>query len=299
MLILGATQNPQVGRWIQRHGMRFGADRFVAGETVEDCVAVLRELDSRNLRSYAVALGESLTEPASILRTIETYRTLIERLAEEGTTSTISLKLTNLGVASDEESAFRHAREIIGRAAEHGIFARIDMEESRWVDVTLNSYRRLREEGFDNTGVVLQAYLYRTLADLEALRDYRPNVRVVKGAYLEPASVAHPRKEDVDRNYLRLIDASLECAGFTAIATHDDQAITYAESRLRSGEEAADYEFQLLLGVRPSLQSELAARDHPVRVCVPFGEEWFIYLGRRLAERPANLLFLLSNLVRR
>jgi len=246
-------------------------------------------------------LGESVTDRAAVARIVATYRQVARRLGGEPLPATMAMKLTHLGLAIDERLALDNARQILAVAAEHGIFIRLDMEASRFVDATLRIYRRLRAEGIDNTGIVLQAYLYRTAADLRALVDEVDlNVRLVKGAYLEPPSVAYPSKHDVDRNYLDLIDAALGRAAFTAIATHDDAAIAHAARRIASAPDRlrGRCEFQLLLGVRPQLQNALVADGHPVRVCVPYGADWYVYFGRRLAERPANVLFVLRNLVR-
>jgi len=175
----------------------------------------------------------------------------------------------------------------------------MDMEESRWVDATLRIYRRLREDGHENTGTVLQSYLYRTEADLGSLLDLKPNLRFVKGAYLEPPDVAYPDKADVDAGYVRLVERSLREGGFTAIATHDERliehSIAFAEREAISRER---FQFQMLYGVRPQLQLDLVRRGFAVLVATPFGPDWYRYLMRRLAERPANTFFFLKNLVR-
>lgn len=300
--ILAAANSRRLERVGRRYGMRLGASRFVAGETLDDCVATLRELSSRGLRSYAIVLGESVGDRAAVAEIVETYQEVARRLGSEPLPATMAMKLTHLGLAIDERLAYENARTILSVAAEHGVFVRLDMEASPFVDATLRTYRRLRAEGVDNTGVVLQAYLYRTEQDLRALIDELDlNVRLVKGAYLEPPSVAYPHKPDVDRSYLRLIELALGNAAFTAVATHDDAAIVHAARRIASAPDRLDgrYEFQLLHGVRPQLQHDLVAGGHPVRVCVPYGADWYVYFGRRLAERPANVLFVLRNLVRR
>jgi len=189
---------------------------------------------------------------------------------------------------------------IVERAGELGNFVRIDMEESRYVDPTLELYRRLRAAGHDNVGVVLQSYLYRSEDDLESLLPLRPNVRLVKGAYLEPEDVAYPKKEDVDAAYERLLERSLREAAFTAVATHDERlierTIDLAAHEKIGGER---FEFQMLFGVRPQLQLELVRRGYGVRVATPYGPDWYPYLMRRLAERPANVLFFAKSLVQR
>lgn len=300
--ILAAANNRRLERVGRRYGMRLGASRFVAGETLDDCISTLHDLSARGLRSYAIVLGESVSDRAAVAEIVETYQDVARRLGSEPLPATMAMKLTHLGLAIDEQLAFDNARTILSVASENDVFVRLDMEASPFVDATLRIYRRLRAEGIDNTGVVLQAYLYRTEQDLLGLIDEVDlNVRLVKGAYLEPAAVAHPHKPDVDRNYLKLIDLALGNAAFTAVATHDDAAIVHAARRIASAPDRLDgrYEFQLLHGVRPQLQSDLVAGGHPVRVCVPYGGDWYVYFGRRLAERPANVLFVLRNLVRR
>jgi proline dehydrogenase len=300
-LILAGTQSATMRRWARRYGPRFGATRFVAGETMDDCVAVLRELQEAGLLGYAIILGESVTDRLEIALTVEAHHLLVRRLASEMLPATMSLKLTHLGLAVDEDLAFEGAREILVEASKHKMYIRLDMEDSQWVDATLRIYRRLRDAGVSNTGVVLQAYLHRTLDDLRSLLDLELNVRVVKGAYLEPTNVAFASKRQVDSNYLRLIDEALAGAQFTAIATHDGRAIEHVAAKVTAGGAAlaGRYELQMLYGVRPQLQRKLAAEGHPVRVCVPYGKDWFVYFGRRLAERPANVLFVLRSLVAR
>jgi proline dehydrogenase len=295
-VILAATRSDRLRGLGRRYGMRLGARRFVAGEQLEDCIAVLRRLAGEGLRGYAILLGESVHDRQAVARTVHTYVSVIERLGQEGLPITMSLKLTHLGLLIDEALAFESARRILGAGAAAGMFARLDMEGSPTVDSTLRIYRRLRAEGLDNTGVVLQAYLHRTPADLAGLLDHGLNVRIVKGAYLEPPSVAIARKGDVDRQYVELARAALKHAAFTAVATHDERIIAALGDAI--ARRSSDYELQMLYGVRPALQSRLTAEGHPVRVCVPYGGDWFVYFGRRLAERPANVLFVVRSLLR-
>ncbi len=290
--ILAATGNGALAALGRRYGMRLGASRFVAGETLGDCVGVLRELHARGLAGYAVLLGESVTARAAVHAAVRAYEPVAARLGAERIGATMSIKLTHFGLLIDEELAFRSARAVIGAAAAHGVFVRLDMEESAHVDATLRTYRRLRAEGLDNTGVVLQAYLYRSPDDLRALLPLGVNVRIVKGAYLEPPSVAFPRKRDVDQRYVELARAALAGAAFTAVATHDDRMIDALAGA------TGEHELQLLYGVRPQLQDRLVQQGRRVRVCVPYGGDWFVYFGRRLAERPANLLFVARGVMR-
>ena len=288
-MILAAADSRRVQRLVRRHGMRLGAGRFVAGETLDECVLVLRSLNERGLRANTTLLGEGVRDEAQAAAVTAAYEEVVQRLADEGLRANVALKLTHLGLELDEEVAYGNVKRIVG----HGSFIRIDMEQSAFVDATLRIYRRLRGDGLDNVGTVLQAYLYRSEADLGGLLPLQPNLRLVKGAYLEPAEIAYPRKPDVDAAYVRLLEASLSGDGYTAVATHDERLIEHA---IRFAD--AVLELQMLYGVRPKLQAELAARGYQVLVATPYGPEWYPYLMRRLGERPANLLFFAKNLIR-
>jgi proline dehydrogenase len=275
--------------------MQLGAARFVAGETLDECVQVLRRLNEQGLYANTTLLGEGVLEPTQTERVVVAYREVIDRLASEQLRANVALKLTHLGLEIDEELAYANIRTLV----ELGSFVRIDMEQSEFVDATLRIYRRLREDGFDNVGTVLQAYLYRTPDDLESLLPLSPNLRLVKGAYLEPEKVAYPHKADVDAAYVRLFERMLDAAGHTAIATHDEQLIEHAIGYASAHDIPNDrFELQLLYGVRPQLQLALARRGYKVLVATPYGPEWYPYLMRRLGERPANLLFFLKNTIR-
>jgi proline dehydrogenase len=275
--------------------MRLGAGRFVAGETLDECIAVLRRLNEQGLWANTTLLGEGVLEPAQTESVVAAYREVIERIASEGLRANVALKLTHLGLEIDEELAYANLRRLL----ELGSFVRIDMEQSQFVDATLRIYRRLREDGFDNVGTVLQAYLYRTPGDLESLLPLAPNLRLVKGAYLEPEQVAYPRKADVDAVYARLVERMLAAGGHTAVATHDEQLIEHTIAFADAHDIANDrFEFQMLYGVRPQLQLDLVRRGYKVLVATPYGPEWYPYLMRRLGERPANLLFFLKNTFR-
>jgi proline dehydrogenase len=280
--------------------MRLGASRFVAGETLDECVEVLRGLNERGFHANTTLLGEDVYEKVEAAAVVEEYLRILERIHSEGLRVNVALKLTHLGLDVAEPLAEENLRRVVERAAEVDNFVRIDMESSAAVDPTLRIYRSLRETGLDNVGAVLQSYLFRTPDDLEALLPLRPNLRLVKGAYLEPPEVAYPRKEDVDAAYLRLVERSLRGEGYTAVATHDERmlehTIAFAE---REGIGRDRFELQMLYGVRPQLQADLVARGFKVLVATPFGPEWFPFFTRRLAERPANLGFVLRNLVRR
>jgi proline dehydrogenase len=297
--ILVAADNPQVRRVVSKHGMRLGGSRFVAGETVDDAVRVLRGLNERGLYANTTLLGEGIRDEAEARAVSDEYVVLVDRLADEELRANVALKLTHLGLELGEDVAYENVRRVVARAQDRATFIRIDMEQSSYVDATLRIYRRLREAGLDAVGTVLQSYLYRSEDDLESLLPLQPNLRLVKGAYLEPQEVAYPKKPDVDAAYVRMLETMLRGGGYTAIATHDEQIIEHA---IRfAGEHAVPndtFEFQMLYGVRPQLQLDLVQRGYKVRVATPYGPEWYPYLMRRLGERPANALFLVRNLLR-
>jgi proline dehydrogenase len=298
-VILAASDSPRLQRFVQKYGFRLGAARFVAGETLDDAVPVLRRLNESGLLTNTTLLGEGVREEAETRAVVTAYQELLDRIQAERLRTNVALKLTHLGLVLDEELAYRNVTEVVEHAAGRGNFVRIDMEESDHVDATLRIYRRLREAGHGNVGTVLQSYLFRSEDDLAALLPLNPNLRIVKGAYLEPADVAYPQKSDVDAAYASLVEMSLEGEGFTAVATHDEalieRTIAFARERAIPNER---FQFQMLYGVRPRLQLDLVARGYAVLVATPYGPDWYRYLMRRLAERPANLLFFLRSLVR-
>lgn len=298
-LILAAADDRHVRRFVRAHGMRLGAARFVAGETLDECVVVLRRLNDQGLAANTTLLGEGVREQAEAAGVVAAYEDVIARLAAEKLRANVALKLTHLGLELGEEVAYANVRRLVEAAQAVESFLRIDMEESAFTDATLRIYRRLREDGFERVGTVLQSYLYRSEQDLEELLPLQPNLRIVKGAYLEPPEIAYPRKADVDEAYARMVETSLLGAGYTAVATHDEQlierAIAFADRR---GIGRDRFEIQMLYGVRPRLQLDLARRGFTVRVATPYGPEWYPYLMRRLGERPANALFFLRNLIR-
>jgi proline dehydrogenase len=297
--ILAAADSRALRRVVRRHGMRFGAGRFVAGETLDEAVVVLRALEGKGLLTNTTILGEDVTSEAETAAVAASYERVLERLAAERLRTNVALKLTHLGLSLDEELAYDNVLGLVDTATRLGSFVRIDMEESARVDATLRIYRRLREAGRDRVGTVLQSYLYRSEADLERLLELGPNLRFVKGAYLEPPEVAYPRKEDVDAAYARLVERSLLAGGFTAVATHDERLLERLLAfAAREGVPRDRFQLQMLYGVRPALQLQLAQRGYDVLVATPYGPDWYRYLMRRLAERPANVLFLARNLVR-
>lgn len=298
--ILAAAESPRLQRFVRLHGMRLGASRFVAGETLDQAVVVLRGLNEKGLAANTTLLGEGVGTETEARVVVDAYREILDRIAAERLRVNVALKLTHLGLTFDEQLALTNVRELVGHAGRLGNFVRLDMEDSPYVDATLRIFRSLREGGHENVGTVLQSYLYRSPADLEALLDLEPNLRFVKGAYLEPPELAHPDKKDVDEAYRRLVERSLVAGGFTAVATHDEELIAHAKSFAQeNGVERSRFQFQMLYGVRGQLQLDLVRQGYDVLVATPYGPDWYRYLMRRLAERPANVLFIARNLVRR
>jgi proline dehydrogenase len=299
-VILRAADDRHVQRFMSRYGMRLGASRFVAGETLDACVAVLRRLAQRGLHANTTLLGESVRDPAEAEGVAGEYVRILERLHAEQLPCNVALKLTHLGLELDEQLAYANVERVVQVAERFESFVRIDMEQSSVLEATLRIYRRLREAGHDRVGTVLQSYLYRTEADLESLLPLEPNLRFVKGAYLEPPEIAYRDKTDVDAAYRRLVEAALRNGAYAAIATHDEGLIEHCLAFAdREGIGRDRFELQMLYGVRPGLQLELVRRGYKVLVATPFGQEWYPYLMRRLAERPANLAFFARNLLRR
>lgn len=281
------------------------ARRFVAGETIDEAIAVTRSLNGRNMHVTLDYLGESVSTIDEAQAARDEILRLLERIDKENLDATVSVKLSQLGLKIDPRQTYENIRCLVAAAKEVDNKIRIDMEESSVVDVTLDIYRRLRfDENFDNVGVVVQSYLYRTEEDVAELIAHGAGVRLCKGAYMEPANVAFPSKDDTDANFVSLMQMLLseearQNGVYLGVATHDEQMVEATKNfSAKQGIAAADYEFQMLYGVRRDLQTELVDQGYQVRVYVPYGTAWYPYFVRRLAERPANLWFFLSNLIR-
>ena len=278
--------------------------RFVAGTTVDDALRACEEVNREGMSASLDSLGESVTEQSQALRSAEVYYDLLDEIRRRGLQAHVSLKLTQMGLDLDPGMAERLVCEIVQRAAAAESFVRIDMEGSEYTEKTIAMTERIhREAGLaGRVGTVLQAYLYRTEADTERLLGQGIRIRLCKGAYKEPAEIAFARKEDVDANYLRLMERMV-CSDaphvFCGIATHDERIVD--RMRALAAEKAiakTAFEFQMLYGIRRDLQRKLVSEGFGVRVYIPFGTEWYPYFMRRLAERPANVLFLAKNFFR-
>lgn len=297
-LLYLANRRP-VYRLIMRHDLLRGlTQRYVAGEELADGIVVAETLNTQGLLVSLDHLGESVTSVAAARRAVTAYLDALEAIASEQVEGNISLKLTQLGLDLSRELCVSHLRTILDRARQLQTFVRIDMESSAYTERTLDVHRELWDAGFRNVGIVLQAYLYRTAGDVERAIDMGVQVRLCKGAYLEPPRVAFPTKAEVDANYARLLERLLTAGNHPAIATHDERLINRALEIARANNVAPEsFDFEMLYGVRRDLQLRLVSAGHRVRVYLPYGHEWYPYLIRRLAERPANLGFFVRSLL--
>jgi proline dehydrogenase len=275
--------------------------RFVAGETLEEAIGVVKKLNQQNLQVTFDHLGESVTQELEARKARDEYLRALDAIAASKVNSQVSVKLTQVGLDLSPDLCLDNLRQIVTRAKAIGTLVTIDMEDSQQTQITLNVFKTLREE-FDNVGAVIQAYLYRSEEDMRALRELGASVRLCKGAYKEPPSVAFPQKKDVDANMIKLaqifLDAELNGA-YLAMATHDEKLINWTKEYTATHKIGRKrFEFQMLYGIRSDLQRQLAAEGYTMRVYVPYGTHWYPYFMRRLAERPANVIFLMSNLFR-
>jgi proline dehydrogenase len=272
--------------------------RFIAGENIDDALNAIRELNALGITASFDHLGESISSKAEAETDVVEYLHVLDRIEEEGIASNISIKPTQLGLDVAEELCLENLERLLVAAKRHNNFVRIDMEDSPRTDATLRIFFSLRQR-FDNVGIVLQAYLYRTEKDLADVLAAGGRVRLCKGAYDEPESVAFPDKADVDRNFVKLMQIMLRSGIYHGIATHDDSMINATKefsARERIPNEA--WEFQMLYGIRRDQQIKLAKAGYGMRTYVPYGEYWYPYFMRRLAERPANIWFVLKNSLR-
>jgi len=276
------------------------AKRFVAGETADEALAAVRQLNARGASASLDLLGESVTNEADARATRDTYLRLLDLLHEQHLNCNVSVKLTALGLDVSEDLCVGLMHDVLGCARERGNFVRIDMESSAYTERTLRLFEeRLYPAYQQHVGIVLQSYLYRTFADVERANQLRCRVRLCKGAYREPASVAYPQKRDVDANYVRCMHTLMLHGNYPGLATHDRRIINEAKRFAQGQGITADrFEFQMLYGVRRDLQEQLVREGYRMRVYVPFGTQWYPYLMRRLAERPANVAFITGNVVR-
>jgi proline dehydrogenase len=300
--LLWLSQQNGIFRFVRSNPLaRHFASRFVAGETIEEGVAAARELMTRGITASLDLLGESVTRPDAAVAAKEQYLVMLDRMAAAGNIEVnVSVKLTQMGLDLDEGLCRRNMTEILTKAASQGGFVRLDMEGSAYTQRTLDFFRQYLFPDFGaHCGVVIQTSLRRSAGDISDLIAMGARVRLCKGAYLEPPDVAFPDKADVDRNYVALMERLLIEGNYPGLATHDETIIAHARRFIAEHRIPDDrFEFQMLYGVRRDLQQQLRAASHRMRVYIPFGTQWYPYLMRRLAERPANIAFMLGNIVR-
>jgi proline dehydrogenase len=272
--------------------------RFVAGEDIEEAIAAIREINAKNCTASFDHLNESVANAEETDKEVQEYQQILARIDETGIRSNVSIKLTQFGLEIDPELAYKNARRVVEDAARRGNFVRVDMEASHVTQVTLDIFKRLRSEfGLNDVGIVLQSYLRRTYDDVQEMLKIPARIRICKGAYNEPPEVAFPDKKDTDDNYVRVMKTLLSSGIYHGIATHDPKMIEATiEHATREGIGKEAFEFQMLYGVRRDLQVQLAKDGYNMRVYVPYGKHWYPYFMRRLAERPANIWFVLKNM---
>jgi len=299
--LLWLSERQEIFNFVRKNRVaRSFARRFVAGETVEEAVDAALELRRHQITSTLDLLGESVTAPNEARAARDHYLNMVRRLASGNLEVNVSVKLTQMGLDIDEDLCAENMMAIVEAAAAAGGFVRIDMESSEYTDRTLAFHRRTFPKGLrPHVGVVIQTSLRRSAGDIEELIAGGTRVRLCKGAYLEPEDVAYPAKADVDRQYVALMERLLLEGTYPGLATHDERILNLARAFIIEHHIPPErYEFQMLYGVRRDLQRELRSQGHRVRVYIPFGRQWYPYLMRRLAERPANIAFIMSNIFR-
>ncbi|MDE3840046.1 proline dehydrogenase [Bacillus methanolicus] len=293
------SKNKTLTKLAKKYGLRFGASRFVAGETIEQAVNVIKDLNKKGLVVTIDYLGEFVDNEREANEMADNSIEAIKAIGREKLDSQLSLKMTSMGLDISDEVVMRNMRRILDTAKENGVFVTIDMEDFSRCQKTIDIFKELKSE-YDNVGTVIQAYLYRTVQDIEDLNQYSPNLRLVKGAYKESPEVAFPDKKDVDENFKKIIKMHLLNGNYTAVATHDDAIIEYTKQLVKEHNiPNSQFEFQMLYGIRPERQLELANEGYKMRVYVPYGTDWYGYFMRRLAERPANVAFVLKGILKK
>jgi proline dehydrogenase len=288
------SKNRFLMKMAKKYGLRLGASRFVAGETVEETIEVIKELNQRGLVVTIDYLGEFTDNEKEAIETANQLIEAIKAIRRANLNAQLSLKLTSLGLDLSEEVVTKNMYRVLEAANENQVFVTIDMEDFQRCQKTIDLFKKLRNE-YDNVGTVIQAYLYRSEQDLNELN---APLRLVKGAYKESAEVAFPLKSDVDKNLKKLIEQHLLNGNFTAVASHDENIIAYTKNFVNKNKiPSSQFEFQMLYGIRTERQYELVEEGYTMRVYVPFGTDWYGYFMRRLAERPANVLFVIKGIV--
>jgi proline dehydrogenase len=295
-ILLSLSKSKMANEWAKKYGLRFGAQRFVAGETIDSAIEKIRVINQQGMSVTLDHLGEFVTEEKEANESADYAIRTLEAIANARVDATLSVKMTKFGLDIRKDLCMKNMRRILDVAKKHNLIVNIDMEDFSRCQTTLDIFGELHAE-YGNVMTVIQAYLYRSMEDLLRLGSEGVALRIVKGAYKEPEAVAYPDKADVDANYIKMMEAQLLSKGFAAIATHDERIITHAKEFISKNNIPKDkYEFQMLYGIRDNLQKQLVGSGHGMRVYVPYGTDWYGYFMRRLAERPANVAFVLRGM---
>lgn len=290
------AKNASANKLAKKYGLRFGAKRFVAGETVASAIQCVKMLNEKKIAATLDHLGEFVFTEEEAKQSAAMCLLTLDHIYTAKVESYLSVKLTSLGLDINKELCMSNMRAILDRARKYDNFVRIDMEDFSHCEAAIEMYEELRKE-YENIGLVIQAYLYRTEEDIKRLHKVNANLRLVKGAYKESSNVAFPEKSDVDENFKRIIQTHILNGHYTAVATHDEKIINFTKKIVSEYHiETSAFEFQMLYGICVDLQNKLVDEGYKVRVYVPYGVDWFGYFMRRLAERPANIWFVLKNL---
>jgi proline dehydrogenase len=291
------SKNKALTKAAKKYGLRFGASRFVAGETIAEAVTAIRKLNEDGLCVTIDYLGEFVDNKAEADVMADHSIEAIRAIGRENLISQLSLKMTSMGLDISEDVVMNNMRRILDVAKEEGVFVTIDMEDYSRCSKTIDIYKKLKTD-YDNVGTVIQSYLYRTQKDIDDLNAYSPNLRLVKGAYKESQEVAFPDKQDVDENFKKIIKTHLLNGNYTAIATHDEEMINFTKKLVVEHDiPNKQFEFQMLFGIREEMQRQLVNEGYTMRIYVPYGIDWYGYFMRRLAERPANVAFVAKGIL--
>jgi proline dehydrogenase len=293
------AKNKLFNRMAKKYGLRFGAGRFVAGATLESALVTIKELNQQGMMVTVDHLGEFVYNAEEANMMADHCIDALEAMAREKLDSNLSLKMTSMGLDISKDLCLKNMRRILEEARKHHNFVRIDMEDYAHLDITLDVYYELRKE-YDNVGLVIQAYLYRSEEEIKKLSEWHTNLRLVKGAYKESPKVAFPQKKDVDENFKKIIELQLKNGNYAGVATHDEAMIEHTKRFAQENEIPLNqFEFQMLYGIRTELQKQLVDEGYRVRIYVPYGNDWYGYFMRRLAERPANVAFVLKGIFKK
>lgn len=291
--------NRALTKLAKKYGMKLGADRFVAGATIDDALKTIQRLNKQGFSVTIDHLGEFVDNEREAKAMADHCIEAIRGFGKNQLDSQLSLKVTSMGIDMSRELCMANLRRVLNVAKENDVFITLDAEDEAHATPMLEVFQQLKSE-YDNIGTVIQAYLYRTVDDLQRLDAYDPHLRIVKGAYKEPPEVAFPDKQDVDLNFKNLIQIHLLSGHYTAVATHDDEIIRFTKELVQKHNISNDqFEFQMLYGIRPERQKEIIEQGYKMRIYVPYGADWYGYNMRRLAERPANVGFVLKGMFRK